>query len=118
MHWTEPSQTENAAARSSGQKVRKQLTEARVVDVMVAVGPGCELANPGVAETGETGRLCRMVAVRKGLAVHGLEGGQVNSYYFDPHDATGRFNFLRAICLFSPSAPTKTSVRFPRWAGR
>jgi hypothetical protein len=40
----------------------------------------------------ETGRLCRLVAVRKDLAVHGLEGdirygGQVNSYYDDPHDA-------------------------------
>ena len=57
MHETEPSKTENAAARRSGQ----------------------ELRNHGVEKTDETGRLCRM-----NLAVHGLEGdirhgGQVNS---------------------------------------
>jgi type I restriction-modification system DNA methylase subunit len=39
----------------------------------------------GVEKTDETGRLCRL-----NLAVHGLEGdirhgGQVNSYYDDPH---------------------------------
>ena len=28
----------------------------------------------GVEKTNETGRLCRLVAVRKDLAVHGLEG--------------------------------------------
>ncbi len=37
----------------------------------------------------QTSRLCRTVAVRKDLAVHGLEGdirhgGQANSYYDDP----------------------------------
>ena len=118
MHWTEPSETETAAARSSGQELSKQLNEARAVDVMVAVGPSRELACPGGAETDETGCLCRMVAARKDLAVHGMEGGQVNSYYFDPHDDTNRFNFVRAICLVSPSVPNETSVRSPQWAGR
>ena len=30
MHWTEPYETENAAARSSWQELRKQLIEARI----------------------------------------------------------------------------------------
>ena len=80
--------------------------------------PTRELSIHGVAKTDETGCLCRMVAARKDLAVHGLEGGQVNSYYFDPHDDTNRFNFVGAICLVSPSVPNETSVRSPRWAGR
>ncbi len=55
--------------------------------------PGRELSTHGVEKTNDTGRLCRL-----NLAVHGLEGdirhgGQVNSYYDDPHDATGRFDF-------------------------
>ena len=45
----------------------------------------------GVEKTDETGRLCRLVAVRKDLAVHGLEGeikhgGNINSYYDDLHN--------------------------------
>jgi type I restriction enzyme M protein len=51
--------------------------------------PAAELAICGVEKTDETGRLCRL-----NLAVHGLEGdirhgGNVNSYYDDPHTATG-----------------------------
>ena len=52
--------------------------------------PAAELAIYGVEKTDETGRLCRL-----NLAVHGLEGdirhgGNVNSYYDDPHNATGQ----------------------------
>jgi len=39
MHWTEPSETENAAARSSAQELRKQRIASQAVDVLVAVGP-------------------------------------------------------------------------------
>lgn len=39
--------------------------------------------------------------MRINLPVHGLEGhirhgGQVNSYYDDPHEATDRFDFVLA----------------------
>ena len=49
--------------------------------------PAAELSVHGVEKTDDTGRLCRL-----NLAVHGLEGdirhgGNVNSYYDDPHDA-------------------------------
>ena len=48
--------------------------------------PAAELSIHGVEKTDETGRLCRL-----NLSVHGLEGdirhgGNVNSYYDDPHD--------------------------------
>ena len=54
--------------------------------------PAAELAICGVEKTDETGRLCRL-----NLAVHGLagdirHGGNVNSYYDDPHGAVGQFD--------------------------
>jgi hypothetical protein len=53
--------------------------------------PAAVLSIHGVEKTDETGRLCRL-----NLAVHELEGeikhgGNINSYYDDPHDDTGRF---------------------------
>ena len=45
MHWTEPSETENVAARSSGQELRKQRITARAVDVMVAITPRCRFSS-------------------------------------------------------------------------
>ena len=69
--------------------------------------PGAELAIYGVEKTDETGRLARL-----NLAVHGLEGdirhgGNVNSYYDDPHHATGQFDFVLANPPFNVNAVDK-----------
>ena len=63
-------------------------------------------------KTDDTGRLCRM-----NLAVHGLEGdirhgGDVNSYYDDPHDAVGTFDFALAN---PPLSGLIDRVIGPRW---
>jgi type I restriction enzyme M protein len=66
--------------------------------------PAGDLAICGVEKTDETGRLCRM-----NLAVHGLEGrishgGDTNSYYDDPHEAVGAFDFVMANPPFNVNA--------------
>jgi type I restriction enzyme M protein len=73
--------------------------------------PSAELSIHGVEKTDETGRLCRL-----NLAVHGLEGdirdgGQVNSYYDDPHDTTGRFEFVLANPPFNVNAVDKERLK-------
>lgn len=75
----------------------------------------------GVEKVDDTGRLCRM-----NLAVHGLEGdirhgGEINSYYDDPHNLVGRFDFLLANPPFNVNNVDKerlgdsvgTGRRFP-----
>lgn len=69
--------------------------------------PASELSIHGVEKTDDTGRLCRM-----NLAVHGLEGnirhgGKINSYYDDPHQATGKFDFVLANPPFNVNAVDK-----------
>jgi type I restriction enzyme M protein len=73
--------------------------------------PAAELSICGVEKTDETGRLCRL-----NLAVHGLEGdirhgGNVNSYYDDPHAATGQFDFVLANPPFNVNAVDKERLK-------
>ena len=80
--------------------------------------PAAELSIHGVEKTDETGRLCRL-----NLAVHGLEGeirhgGNVNSYYDDPHAATGRFDFVLANPPFNVNAVDKERLKDSVGPGR
>lgn len=80
--------------------------------------PAAELAICGVEKTDETGRLCRL-----NLAVHGLEGdirhgGNVNSYYDDPHGATGQFDFVLANPPFNVNAVDKERLKDMVGSGR
>lgn len=80
--------------------------------------PAAELSVFGVEKTDETGRLCRL-----NLAVHGLEGdikhgGNVNSYYDDPHKATGQFDFVLANPPFNVNAVDKERLESMVGPGR
>jgi len=66
-----------------------------------------ELFIHGVEKTDDTGRLARM-----NLAIHGLKGdirhgGHINSYYDDPHEAVGKFDFVLANPPFNVNAVDK-----------
>ncbi|MBF0609522.1 MAG: SAM-dependent DNA methyltransferase [Magnetococcales bacterium] len=80
--------------------------------------PAAELSIHGVEKTDETGRLCRL-----NLAVHGLEGdirhgGNINSYYDDPHAATGQFDFVLANPPFNVNAVDKERLKDAVGVGR
>src|SRR5258708_28151668 len=80
--------------------------------------PSSALSIFGVEKTDETGRLARM-----NLAVHGLEGdirhgGEVNSYYDDPHKAVGAFDFALATPPFNVSAVDRDRLKDAVGPGR
>jgi len=77
-----------------------------------------ELFIHGVEKTDDTGRLARM-----NLAIHGLEGdirhgGHINSYYDDPHEAVGKFDFVLANPPFNVNAVDKDRLSSDVGAGR
>src|SRR3989338_401679 len=77
-----------------------------------------ELFIHGVEKTDDTGRLARM-----NLAIHGLEGdirhgGHINSYYDDPHEAVGKFDFVLANPPFNVNAVDKERLASEAGPGR
>ncbi len=77
-----------------------------------------ELFIHGVEKTDDTGRLARM-----NLAIHGLEGdirhgGHINSYYDDPHEAVGKFDFVLANPPFNVNAVDKDRLASDIGVGR
>src|SRR6266567_4609033 len=77
--------------------------------------PAAELSIHGHERVGETMRLCRM-----NLAIHGLEGDirEAITYYEDPHDATGRFDFVLANPPFNVNAVDKERLKDSVGPGR
>jgi type I restriction enzyme M protein len=76
--------------------------------------PTQEITIFGTEKTGETLRMAKL-----NLAMHGLSGDirQANTYYEDPHEAAGRFDFVMANPPFNQSGVDKERVkddpRFP-----
>ena len=76
--------------------------------------PTSELTVFGTEKDAKTVKLAKM-----NLAVHGLSGDirEANSYYFDPHKALGRFDFVMANPPFNVSGVSKDRLekdkRFP-----
>jgi type I restriction enzyme M protein len=79
---------------------------------------GGELSIHGIEKVDDTGRLCRL-----NLAVHGLEGdirhgGEINSYYDDPHNLVGRFDFVLANPPFNVNNVDKERIKDAVGPGR
>jgi type I restriction enzyme M protein len=81
-------------------------------------GGATGLSIHGVEKVDDTGRLCRL-----NLAVHGLEGdirhgGEINSYYDDPHNLADRFDFVLANPPFNVNNVDKDRIRDAVGPGR
>ncbi len=77
--------------------------------------PTRELSIHGEEKVGTTVALSRM-----NLAMHGLEGDirEANSYYDDPHESTGRFDFVLANPPFNVNAVDKERLEGDVGKGR
>jgi type I restriction enzyme M protein len=77
--------------------------------------PASELAVHGQEKVADTAKLCRM-----NLAVHGLEGDirEAISYYDDPHQLVGRFDFVLANPPFNVNAVDKDRLKDQVGPGR
>jgi type I restriction enzyme M protein len=94
------------------------VQSARFVSEHRKNGGATGLSIHGVEKVDDTGRLCRM-----NLAVHGLEGdirhgGEINSYYDDPHNLVGRFDFVLANPPFNVNNVDKERLRDSVGPGR
>lgn len=71
--------------------------------------PSDEISILGTEKIQQTLRLCKM-----NLAIHGLSGEikEGNSYYDDPHQATGKFDFVMANPPFNQGAADKDRITF------
>ncbi len=74
-------------------------------------GKETEISIYGQEKVAETVRLCRM-----NLAVHALHGDirQGNSYYEDPHNASGKFDFVMANPPFNVNGVDKEKIKDDR----
>src|SRR5690606_3226445 len=70
--------------------------------------PTSEISMYGTDRVTDTIRLCKM-----NLAVHGLSGDirEANSYYEDPHQSFGKFDFVMANPPFNVSGVDKERVK-------
>jgi len=70
--------------------------------------PAEEISIYGIEKISQTLRLAKM-----NLAVHGLRGDikEANSYYEDPHDCVGKFDFVMANPPFNQSAVDKGRIK-------
>jgi len=94
------------------------VQSARFVSEHKKNGGANALSIHGVEKGNDTGRLCRL-----NLAVHGLEGdirhgGDINSYYDDPHNLAGRFDFVLANPPFNVNSVDKERIRDSVGKGR
>lgn len=94
------------------------VQSARFVGEHKKNGGGSSLSIHGIEKVDDTGRLCRM-----NLAVHGLEGdirhgGEINSYYDDPFNLVGRFDFVLANPPFNVDKIDKDRLKDAVGAGR